>query len=130
MFFVSLVVWIVCLAFPDFYLFTSRVYPSLIAALAGTLVCVKVSMIIARYVPGLKRFLLFMGINSLTVFYLHTIEGNYIYWKSYPLLSTFDHVNLLIFFFRMTLICLMMWLFVMSPIKRSNSSPTVWGKRD
>lgn len=116
----AFVVWCICLTYPDFAnVFGTRVYASLAAALAGTLVCIKISMLIADHAGILKQYLVFMGANSMIVFFLHTIEGNYIAWGSYALLSITEHSNFTIFILRMILICGLMALLSLSPVKKT-----------
>ncbi len=110
-------IWALCMLAPYAPLST-RVYPSLFAALAGTLLAVKVSMLIADHTRLIKRALLYLGVNSLLVFFLHTIEGNYIAWGSFALLAGLSHSNFAIFLLRMAWICLVMALFTMHPLKR------------
>jgi fucose 4-O-acetylase-like acetyltransferase len=119
---ISLIIWILCLLFVPYSMdnfFMTRLYGNPLAALSGTLICIYVSMFISRFVPLVKSYLLFMGTNSIMVFFLHAIGGNLITWRNFAFIDALPYSGLFAFLLRMTFISLFMYLIASNPVKRS-----------
>jgi fucose 4-O-acetylase-like acetyltransferase len=121
-FVVALAVWIACLIYTPYSVetpFTTRLYGNPLSAFSGTLVTIYLSMLIARYIPGLKHYLLFMGANSIIVLFIHAIGGNLVFWSSFEFFKSLPSPEYAIFIARTIFITLLMYLILLNPLVRN-----------
>lgn len=91
-----------------------------ICACAGSLICVKISMLVDafsqsrnRFFMLIKRYLAYMGKNSMAVFCIHCFESNVINWRAIPFLTGLPFDGLAAAIVRVIFVSLTMLLFTL-----------------